>query len=58
MDCNLLACDGEENHLHLLVEYPPKLSVSVMVNAFKGHQAGRAFFGPPVTPRLRPWSAA
>ncbi|MBO0857357.1 MAG: transposase [Chloracidobacterium sp.] len=28
MDCNLLACDGEENHLHLLLEYPPKLSVS------------------------------
>lgn len=36
MHCNLLACDGEEDHLHLLVEYPPKLSVSVMINAFKG----------------------
>jgi putative transposase len=36
MNCQLLACDGEADHLHLLVEYPPKLSVSVMVNAFKG----------------------
>ncbi|MBO0857540.1 MAG: transposase [Chloracidobacterium sp.] len=36
MDCNLPACDGEEDHLHFLMEYPPKLSVSVMVNAFKG----------------------
>jgi putative transposase len=36
MHCQLLACDGEADHLHLLVEYPPKLSVSVMVNAFKG----------------------
>jgi putative transposase len=36
MDCCLLACDGEADHLHLLVEYPPKLSISVLVNAFKG----------------------
>src|SRR5215469_2933943 len=36
MDCKLLASDGEADHLHILVEYPPKLSVSVRVNAFKG----------------------
>ena len=36
MDCVLLACDGEADHFHLLVEYPPKLSVSKLVNAFKG----------------------
>ncbi|KXW57313.1 hypothetical protein FEMY_21580 [Ferrovum myxofaciens] len=24
--------DGEDNHVHLLVEYPPKLAVSVLVN--------------------------
>lgn len=36
MDCRLLACDGEADHVHLLVEYPPKLSVSAMVNMFKG----------------------
>ncbi|MCC6775664.1 MAG: IS200/IS605 family transposase [Hyphomicrobiales bacterium] len=36
MDCQVLACDGEADHVHLLVEYPPKLSISVLVNAFKG----------------------
>lgn len=36
MDCRLLACDGEADHVHLLVEYPPKLSVSALVNMFKG----------------------
>ena len=36
MDCRLLAGDGEADHLHILVEYPPKLSVSMLVNAFKG----------------------
>ena len=32
---HLWASDGEADHLHILVEYPPKLSVSVLVNAFK-----------------------
>jgi putative transposase len=36
MDCVLLACDGENDHVHLLVEYPPKHSISVLVNAIKG----------------------
>jgi len=36
MDCRLLACDGEADHVHLLVEYPPKIPVSVLVNMFKG----------------------
>lgn len=36
MGAELLACDGEADHLHLLVEYPPKISVSALVNALKG----------------------
>src|SRR5262249_38635052 len=36
MPCRLLACNGEANHLHMLVEYPPKHSISVLVNAFNG----------------------
>jgi putative transposase len=31
MDCVLLACDGEADHLHLLIEHPPNLSVSALV---------------------------
>jgi putative transposase len=41
MHCRLIACDGEGDHLHLLVEYPPKLSVSALVNAFKGTSSRR-----------------
>jgi REP element-mobilizing transposase RayT len=36
MDFRLLASRGEADHLHILLDYPPKLSVSVPVNAFKG----------------------
>jgi putative transposase len=36
MGGELLACDGEADHLHLLVDYPPKHSISMLVNAFKG----------------------
>src|SRR4051794_41041423 len=36
MGCQLIALDGEADHVHLLVEYPPKHSVSAMVNMFKG----------------------
>jgi len=41
MECGLLACDGEADHLHLLVEHPPKYSVSALVNAFKGTSSRR-----------------
>jgi putative transposase len=36
MGCDLLACDGEADHLYAIVEYPPKVSISVLVNALKG----------------------
>ena len=29
-------CDGEDDHVHLLVEYPPKVAVSHLVNSLKG----------------------
>ena len=35
-ESKLLACDGEDDHVHLLIEYPPKVSVDAMVNALKG----------------------
>lgn len=28
--------DGEDDHVHLLVNYPPKVSVSNLVNSLKG----------------------
>jgi putative transposase len=36
MGCDLLACDGEADHLHAIIEYPPKVSISALVNALKG----------------------
>jgi putative transposase len=32
----LRACDGEDDHVHLLVEYPPKVAIPVLVNSLKG----------------------
>ena len=35
LECDLLEMDGEQDHVHLLIAYPPKLAVSVMVNNLK-----------------------
>lgn len=32
----LVACEGEADHVHLLVEYPPMVSISRLVNSMKG----------------------
>lgn len=41
MDFQVLEFNGEENHVHTLIEYPPKLSVSQIVNALKGVSSRR-----------------
>jgi putative transposase len=35
-EAELVEFDGEDDHVHLLVNYPPKVSVSNLVNKFKG----------------------
>jgi putative transposase len=37
----LTECNGEDDHVHLLVEYPPKVPVAVLVNSLKGVSARR-----------------
>jgi len=32
-----IAMDGEDDHVHLLAEYPPKVAVSNLVNSLKGY---------------------
>ena len=32
----LIECNGEYDHVHLLVNYPPKVAVSNLVNSLKG----------------------
>lgn len=35
-EAKLVEFDGEDDHVHLLVNYPPKVSVSKLVNSLKG----------------------
>jgi putative transposase len=35
-EATLVEFDGEDDHVHLLVNYPPKVSVSSLVNSLKG----------------------
>lgn len=35
-ECLLEACDGEDDHVHLLVSMAPTVSVAALVNALKG----------------------
>jgi putative transposase len=50
MDFQILEINGEAEHVHSLIEYPPKLSVSKIVNALKGvssRKYGQAGFKKP-----------
>ena len=35
-EAELVDCDGESDHIHLFVNYPPKVSISKLVNSLKG----------------------
>jgi putative transposase len=35
-EATLIELDGENDHVHLLIEYPPKLAISTLVNSLKG----------------------
>jgi putative transposase len=35
-EADLIEMDGEDDHVHLLVNYPPKVAVSALVNSLKG----------------------
>lgn len=41
MDFQVLEFNGEVDHIHALIEYPPKLSISQIVNALKGVSSRR-----------------
>jgi putative transposase len=36
LGASLIEMDGEKDHVHLLIQYPPKLAVSTLVNSLKG----------------------
>jgi putative transposase len=35
-ESELVVFDGEEDHVHLLINYPPKVAISKLVNSLKG----------------------
>ncbi len=35
-EATLVECDGESDHVHLLVTYPPKVAIAKLVNSLKG----------------------
>ena len=35
-EAELVEFDGEDDHVHLLVNYPPKIAVATLVNSLKG----------------------
>src|SRR5690554_3116479 len=40
-DARLVELNGEDDHIHLLVEYPPTVPVSRLVNSLKGASSRR-----------------
>ncbi len=38
-DAALVEFNGEHDHVHLLIEYPPKVAISKLVNSLKGVSA-------------------
>ena len=40
-EVQLIEFDGEKDHIHLLINYPPKLAISKLVNILKGVSSRR-----------------
>jgi putative transposase len=41
VECELVEFNGENNHVHLLVNLPPKLAIAKLVNSLKGVSSRR-----------------
>lgn len=51
LECELLEMDGETDHVHLLISYPPKLAISTLVNNLKAVSSRRLRILNPRLPR-------
>jgi putative transposase len=40
-ECELVEFNGQDNHVHLLVNFPPKVAVTKLVNSLKGVSSRR-----------------
>jgi putative transposase len=53
-EAELVECDGEDDHVHILVNYPPKVQLSKLVNSLKGVSSRRLRdMRPEITGRYR-----
>lgn len=51
-EARLVEANGEDDHVHLLVEYPPKVALSKLVNSLKGVSSRRLrVLHPEIAPR-------
>jgi putative transposase len=41
LEVDLIEFNGEEDHVHLIVHYPPKVALSNLVNSLKGVSSRR-----------------
>ena len=41
LDATLVECNGESDHVHMMITYPPKLALSKRVNALKASSSKR-----------------
>lgn len=41
LEAELIECDGEDDHVHMMITYPPKLSISKLVNTLKASTSKR-----------------
>ena len=48
LECDLVEVNGEEDHIHLLLEYPASLSISKLVGRLKGASSKKVRMFPSV----------
>ena len=41
LECKLIEADGEADHVHMMITYPPKLPISKLVNTLKASTSKR-----------------
>ena len=41
LECRLISCNSDWDHVHVLVQFPPKIAISLLVNRLKGVSSRR-----------------
>jgi len=49
LECTLISCNSDKDHIHVFVAFPPKIAISLFVNRMKGISSrgiGQRMFAP------------